>query len=243
MREGAHFAVFALMTVVAGRRSGVDRPREGRNDIDLGALCAINRGVVETMNASQLARDRQEQAATQEAFEALFEPHYRSIVCFFVHRGTHADDAMDLAQETFLRAFRSFKRYRGEVEPKNWLFIIATNLWRNRHRTHNTQKRAGVEIPLGSESGEIVSDRLSSPEPGPERALLDRERVKVLTSAVDELPPQMRRAVQLRLYQQLKYNEIAGVLQVSLQTVRSTLSQAKARIRQRLANVFPEIDL
>jgi RNA polymerase sigma-70 factor (ECF subfamily) len=177
----------------------------------------------------------------EATFEELFEPYYRAVVCFFAKRGLAEDACLDLAQETYLRAFRSFGRYRGEVKPSSWLFIIAANLWRNRYRNISTLKRSGIEVSTDAASHLADDPRLASQRESPEQEALGSERVEALRRAVAELPPKMRRIVQARIYQGLQYNEIAEVFQVSLQTVRSTLSQAKDRLRRILAEHFAEI--
>lgn len=170
-------------------------------------------------------------------FEELFRQFYRPVVGFFAKRGTSNDECQDLAQETFLRAFRAFADFRGDARPSTWLFAIAANLWSNRNRDAAAAKRDGAEVPLPEdgwaepESGDRADERADA-----------AERLRLLRSAIDDLPPQMRRCVQLRVYQGRGYRDVAEILGVTVETAKSQVSLAKKRLRQSLAHHYPELE-
>jgi len=179
-------------------------------------------------------------------FQALFDEHYRSVLFFFTNRGFSFEEARDLTQETFLRAYKGVETFRYEASFKTWLFQIATNLWRNAIRSRSAAKRDAPEVSLEEElnSGRPVLSDLGGPHGAgtPLSAVLADEAVSQLECALDELPAQMRRCVQLRLFQELKYREIAGLMKLSIETVKSQLHQARHRLRQSLSGYFDDID-
>jgi RNA polymerase sigma-70 factor (ECF subfamily) len=187
---------------------------------------------------------REEAEPPDEEFRRLFDRYFPSVLHFFLNRGIPYEDSRDLTQETFLRVYRSIGRFRGEASVQTWLFQIATNLWRNQVRHHKAGKREGKEVSLDGamEKGfQLPAD--PSPagrhEPaGPLSELLADERLQLLRRALDGLPPQMRRCVLLRIDQNLKYREIAEVMQIAIDTVKSQISQAKDRLERELGRHF-----
>ena len=165
-------------------------------------------------------------------FERLFGPVYS----FFFNRGIPREEARDLTQETFLRVYQSMSGFRGEASFETWLFQIATNLWRNYVRNQHAEKRAAQEVSLESAVEDGRRLPLDRPLPGvaPRAGALDGilagEQRAVLRQALDDLPPRMRRCVLLRIDHDLKYREIAALLRVSIETVKSQLSQARDRL-------------
>jgi RNA polymerase sigma-70 factor (ECF subfamily) len=127
--------------------------------------------------------------------------------------------------------------FRHDASVETWLFTIAANVWRNEVRSRTASKREGREVPLEglAESPGALSTELHEAD-DPLAGLLEEERAGLLREALDELPAQMRRCLLLRLDQELKYREIAQVLQVSIETVKSQLFQARERLRQRLVS-------
>jgi RNA polymerase sigma factor (sigma-70 family) len=194
----------------------------------------------------------------EESFRDLFTRYQHPVFSFFARRGLSVDESRDLTQETFMRVFRSIDSFRGEASFQTWLFSIATNLWRNELRHRMAEKRAAAEIPLedatraekaaaeaesaeGAEAEDPAEDlALVSRPPKELDDILAQERTTLLRQALDELPPQMRKCVMLRIGQDLKYREIASVMQISIDTVKSQLGQAKVRLRARLSVVESE---
>jgi len=183
----------------------------------------------------------------EESFDELFERYYRPVSYFFANRGFSPEECRDLAQETFLGAYRGFERFRGEASVETWLFKIAGNIWRNALRSLSAEKRDAPEVSLGGlaeEGREIADDEpgRAAKEHHPLDAALADERVRLLRRAVGELPAKMRRCLLLRIDQDMKYREIAAVMQISIQTVKSQLFQAKERLKEELSDHFPELD-
>ncbi|MEE8523828.1 MAG: RNA polymerase sigma factor, partial [Thermoanaerobaculia bacterium] len=144
---------------------------------------------------------------------------------------------------TFLGVYKGLDRFRGDSSVDTWLFKIAANIWRNAIRSRSANKRDGLEITssgTADEPGLFSAGSQGSPDPL-DGALAD-ERVSLLRAAIDELPAQMRRCLLFRVDHDMKYREIAAVLQISIQTVKSQLFQAKERLKERLADHFPELD-
>ncbi len=169
--------------------------------------------------------------------EDLFRRYHRPVVSFFLRRGFSVDESRDLAQETFLRVYRNRESFRGDSSIETWLFQIAANLYKNQLRTQGTLKRDREEIPLEeSEAGTVALD--GEGENDPLEAILGREREKLLRDALAELPPQMKKAVFLRVDGDLKYREIAEEMSVSIETVKAHLYQARQHLRDRLGNYF-----
>jgi RNA polymerase sigma-70 factor (ECF subfamily) len=173
----------------------------------------------------------------EEAAEDLFQRYYRPVVAFFVRRGFSSDESRDLAQETFLRVYRYWERFRGDSTETTWLFQIAANLYKNTLRSLSAQKRDREEVSLESAEPRLVDveaddDVLST--------MLRGERANLLRAALDELPPQMKRAVDLRVVGDLKYREIAEEMNVSIETVKAHLYQARQHLRDRLSNYFTD---
>jgi RNA polymerase sigma-70 factor (ECF subfamily) len=168
-----------------------------------------------------------------EASEDLFNRYYRPVVAFFQHKGFSTEESRDLAQETFLRVYRYRERFRGESSPVTWLFQIAANLYKNQLRSLAAQKRDAEEVPLDStdvKDPESDDDALG--------LMLTGERSRLLREALEELPPQMKKAVLLRVTGDMKYREIAEEMEVSIETVKAHLYQARQHLRDRLSDYF-----
>lgn len=181
----------------------------------------------------------------EENFRHLFRHYRRRVMGFFARRGFSPEDCCDLTQETFLGIYTNIGSFRHEACFETWLFKIAVNVYRKHLRRRAADKRAGAEIPLESraeDEGVPLANRLAEdPErwPPPEATVLGKERSERLRRAVGELPEQMRRCLVLRLYQELQYKEIAAVMQVSIDTVKAHLFQARQRLKDRLAEEAP----
>lgn len=171
--------------------------------------------------------------------EELYQRYYRPVVAFFMRRGFSREDSRDLAQDTFLRVYKNVEEFRGESSFETWLFQIAGNLYKNRLRSQGTLKRDAQEVPLETPEGEPVAERSEDgAEDDPLESMLSEERAKVLRKALQDLPPQMRQAVLLRVDRDLKYREIADLMSVSIETVKAHLYQARQQLRHRLADYF-----
>jgi RNA polymerase sigma-70 factor (ECF subfamily) len=182
-----------------------------------------------------LVPDNAEDCAPGEAAEELFRRYYRPVVAFFQKKGFSSDESRDLAQDTFLRVFRYRERFRGESSPVTWLFQIAGNLYKNKLRSLAAQKRDAEEVPLDSTDAkdpESNDDALD--------LMLTDERSRLLREALEELPPQMKKAVMLRVTSDMKYREIAEEMEVSIETVKAHLYQARQHLRDRLSDYFTE---
>lgn len=168
-------------------------------------------------------------------FERLFKLHDRRIRNHFLQRGFASEEARDLAQEVFLRVSRGLANFRGESQFKTWLFEIADHVAQNEMHRRSTGKRKGREISLETGgAGEVGEPAPVEPPPQPPKALdevLERERVEQLSRAIQELPPKMRACVQLRYAQGRKYEEIAVLMNISIDMVKAHLHQAKQRLK------------
>ena len=184
-----------------------------------------------------------------ETFRQLYLLFFRKVYQFFARRGFAAEECMDLAQETFLRVNSHLASFRRDSRFEAWLFKIATNLYRNRIRALKTGKRRAQEVPFddAAEAGLTTAPAdaalIAPAERGPLREVLSDERAKLLREAMDGLPAQMRRCVLLRVEGDFKYREIADLMQVSVDTVKSHLFQARQQLRGRLADYFADLEV
>lgn len=185
----------------------------------------------------------------EESFRLLFDRFYWPLFRFFEQRGFSTEECQDLVQETFLRVHRGIGAFRGEARWEHWLFRIANNTAIKALRHRAAVKRAGTDVSL-EDSG--VGDTLSATafgsargadSPAPLRQLLGKEMRELLSEAVAGLPPQMRRCVRLRVFQELDYEEIAEILQISASTVKVQLFKARKRLQLELGDLLGDFDL
>ncbi len=181
-------------------------------------------------------------------FEQIFTEYAPSLYHFFSNRGFAREDCRDLTQETFLKALRGLKRFRGDARVETWLLRIASNVWKNRIRSIRAAKRDArtTSLDLAMERGDVTGGGdgvFASASPDQEGELLERERRRKLREAVAELPERMRRCVTLRIDRGLRYREIAVIMQVSVDTVKTQLYQARQRLKEVLQEYLDPEDL
>lgn len=173
-------------------------------------------------------------------FERLFKLHARGIHSYFLRRRLSAEEARDSTQEVFLRVSRGLGSFRGESQFKTWLLEIADHVYQNELRRRSTGKRKGKEISLETGGqGEEGEPARFEPPPQPPKALdevLKREQAELLSRAIEDLPPKMRVCFQLRYSQGRKYEEIAVLMNVSVDTVKAHLHQAKQKLKIELSD-------
>jgi RNA polymerase sigma-70 factor (ECF subfamily) len=177
----------------------------------------------------------------EELFCRLFHDYYRPVFYYFASRKLAPEECRDLTQEAFANAHRGIGDYREEASVKTWLFRIAKNVLLNRRRELAAAKRQRAEVSLDAED-QAPLDPPDSESLGPEGRLLQAEQVALVRDALASLPPQRRRCLILRL-DGLKYREIADLLDISLQAVRSHLFQAREQLRDLLGDYFNDRDL
>lgn len=172
--------------------------------------------------------------------EDLFNRYHRPVVAFFLRKGFSLEESRDLAQDTFLRVFNKWDSFRGESSVETWIFQIAANLYKNKLRSLQTQKRDAQETTLDDSTEGAVE--AGDQEKGPLDEVLKEEAIRLLRDALEALPPQMRQAVFLRVDGDLKYREIADVMHVSIETVKAHLYQARQYLRDRLSDYFTDTE-
>ena len=177
-------------------------------------------------------------------FKNLFEIFDRRVFYFFVRRGCTREEAHDLTQETFVRLYRGLADYRPEGKFEAWLFSIAANVWRGYVRDQSRLKRDGEVVPIHR-----VPEWTGIPQPGasespadPLREVLSKEQKAQLRGAFDALPPQMRQCVLFQVEHGYKYREIALLMKISVDTVRSQLYKAREKLKVRLGEYFTGIE-
>jgi len=166
------------------------------------------------------------------AFEDLVERH-QSLVTGTVARmlGSNSD-VEDIAQQVFIRVWKSARRYVPRAKFTTWLLKITRNLVFNEMRR---SKRRG-HVPLQSEPG--VEDHpplKDETNPAPDASLLESELQREIEEAIMQLPDSQRMALVLRRYEQLSYEQIAEVLDLSVPAVKSVLFRARTELRSRLS--------
>ena len=177
-------------------------------------------------------------AAESGAIRELYERFNRPIYNFFANRRFEPEECRDMVQETFFRAFRAAERFRGDAEAITWLWSIAKNVWLEAERSRSRLKRAAQEVSLDALRQESGFDTANSNGNSQLDRCLEEEQIRLLHEALQKLPPQMRSCVRLRIFQELRYREIAEVMQTSIGTVKSQLADARERLRSRLSPHF-----
>ena len=166
------------------------------------------------------------------AFEELIERH-QSLVTGTVARmlGSNSD-VEDIAQQVFIRVWKSARRYVPRAKFTTWLLKITRNLVFNEMRR---SKRRG-HVPLQSEpGGEDHPPLKDETNPAPDASLLESELQQEIEEAIMQLPDSQRMALVLRRYEQLSYEQIAEVLDLSVPAVKSVLFRARTELRSRLS--------
>lgn len=178
-------------------------------------------------------------ARVEASSRLIFEVYYPWVCRFFARQGHPRDDSEDLAQETMRRAFAQLGSWRHDGSFKSWLFAVAANLHRNEVRRRHREKRDAPEVSLESPAQDDAPlPEPPAPDASPARMAYQKERREALARAMRGLPPQMRQVLALRVDQDLKYREIAAVLQISIETVKAHLFQARQRLRTELGEEY-----
>ena len=171
------------------------------------------------------------------AFEQVVAEHSGDVYALLYRMTSDAEEARDLTQETFLRAFQSIGRFRGDANLKTWIYRIAINQARNRWRWWRRRRR-DVTVSLDAtddRNEQPLSTNLANDEAiDPEQETLAREREAHLRAALLELKRPFREAVVLRDVEGFSYEEIAETLQISIGTVKSRLSRGRLELRRKL---------
>ncbi len=171
------------------------------------------------------------------SFEVLLRRYRLPLVGYFRRMVRDQAQAEDLAQEVFLRVYKSRERYQPDARFTTWLYRIATNLALNAIRDRRDEI-SGTSDP--DDEGAAVLERFVDPGPSAEQRLVQRDRARLIRQSVEALPDNQRAAVILHKYQEVDYRQIAGILSVSESAVKSLLFRAYETLRLRLEPLLRE---
>ncbi|MFN0110129.1 MAG: sigma-70 family RNA polymerase sigma factor [Blastocatellia bacterium] len=175
-------------------------------------------------------------AGEMSAFDELVEEFQPLVYALSFRILNDPEDARDAAQETFLKIYRHFARFRGDASLKTWICRIAINQaystqrwWRRRYRNSTDS----LDAPLGlNDDDRSLADSLESDAVSPETEALSRERGRRVEASLCELKKDFRVAVILRDIEGLSYEEIAYVTEVSVGTVKSRIARGRDMLRE-----------
>ncbi len=174
-------------------------------------------------------------AGDADAFRALVERHGRSLFRLAFRMTGNEQDAEDVVQETFLRAYRQIARFDERSSFGTWLYRIASNCSLD---TIRSRKRRSEQVsPVGEEGGEEVVAALACGRPGPEREALSTELRVCVANAMRELSAQERTAFVLRHYEGMSIEEVSRVLECQPGAAKHSVFRAVQKLRRALEPV------
>ena len=174
-------------------------------------------------------------AGDRDAFRELVERYQRKIAALVVGMLRNRDDALDIVQETFTKAYENLDRFKGDSSFYTWIYRIAHNLCIDHQRRSAKQPQVAVEV----EAGEPPPPVADGPRPDhPYERARDAEISRRLREAIRELTPDHRAVILLRELEGLSYEEISRVLECPKGTVMSRLHYARRQLQARLRGLL-----
>ena len=168
------------------------------------------------------------------AFNYLVGRYRRPMISFMYRMVHNAAIAEELAQEVFLRVYRSRASYAADAKFTTWLYRIASNLAVNHARDHKHERpEEKTSLDAVNEETGLTID-LADGRPNVEQEILRRERLRAIRKQVEALPERQRMAVMMHKYQELDYRQIAEVLHLSESATKSLLFRAYEALRESL---------
>ena len=198
--------------------------------------------LVTIIEAIQAGRD------VERHFAWLYQQYYPQVLRFYLRRKLAREIAEELTQNTFLSVYSNLKGLRQAAQFENWLWQIARRELHHKWEKEQALKRKGLTVSLEADGNAdftapaSLMAELPDMSPTPQKLLLDQENVHLVREALRQLPEQMRRCLELRILLDLKYHEIAQTMNLSINTVKSHLFQAREQLRQRLGSHFDKFD-
>lgn len=171
-----------------------------------------------------------------KAYERLLKKYRKSVYYMLLKMVNNADDAEDLTQEAFAKAFNSLHKFDPKYAFSTWLFRIATNNCIDFIRKKRVQT-ISIDNPYESDEGDTMSFDIRDPDLNPNEVMLKNQRKEYIQMAVDKLPEKYKILVELRYFQELSYEEVAEELELPLGTVKAQLFRARELLNQELAHL------
>jgi RNA polymerase sigma-70 factor (ECF subfamily) len=168
------------------------------------------------------------------SFGVLLEKHRSSVVHFLYRMVQNHAVAEELAQEVFLRVYRSRSTYEPAAKFTTWLFRIATHLALNSLRDGKNER---LQERLDDDTGDLPVRQVSDRRPSVEQSMVYQAKLDEIRRAIGALPQKQRAAVLMHKYEEMEYSQIAKVLSCSESAVKSLLFRAYETLRARLAHM------
>jgi len=193
-------------------------------------------GIGETATRSDAELVAQCQSGDDAAFDELVLRHQQRALNVAFQLLRDHEDAAEVAQDAFVRIYRSIGGFRGDCEFTTWLHQIVVNLARNKHRWWRRRGRhAIVSLDCTVETDDGVLDvQVAAPTDAPDVAVVKAEFVRLLNARMGELPPKFREVLVLRNVEDMNYDQIAATLGCSVGTVKSRIARARETLRERM---------
>ena len=173
-------------------------------------------------------------AGNMASFDFLIQKYRKPIIHFMYRMVRNQAVAEELAQEVFLRVYRSRETYRAEARFSTWLYRIATNLGVNYARDNRHERNAATIYLDEADSETGTTPDVADSTPGAEANLLRRERLSAIRQHVMALPERQRMAVLMHKYEGMDYRQIGDVLKLSESATKSLLFRAYQTLREKL---------
>ncbi len=177
-------------------------------------------------------------AGKQDAFEQLLTRYQSQIYRLCFRMAGNADDAQDLAQESFIKAWRNLPGFRYDCAFSTWLYRLTSNVCLDFLRAK--KRRQVISLTVESEDGEEALLDVPDVQPLPEEQVLTCDERSRLSRAMSLLEPQQRQLLTLRVVNDLSYAEIASALEIKEGTVKSRLSRAREALRKKYEKIGNE---
>jgi len=174
-----------------------------------------------------------------DAFGELVRRHQQHVFNFCLRLLRNVEDAEDIAQESFVQAYRNIRKFRPRAKFSTWLFTIAKNLSLNLIRDEKRGTRRMVPVGDGPEAVTLATN----PAQQPDAAAVGRETKAAVRQAIDRLTADHKLVIVLRDLEGMSYREIAQVMNCRVGTVKSRLARARAHLAEVLVTEFERGDL
>ena len=172
----------------------------------------------------------------QNAFCELVEKYKDKALNIAFSFCRNHEDAKDVSQEAFIKAFKTIKDFRSESRFYTWFYRILINLCKDylRRKMKNKAINANIKINNEAQKEESIFEIIASGLPGPKEQLLNKELGEQLTEALDSLPEQQKRVFTLKNIHGLKINEIAEIVKCAEGTIKAHLFKATLNLQEKL---------